>query len=50
MRSTIRATAIAPILCLMAVAAGARANSACTKIAYVNTQVLMEAAPGRIAG
>jgi outer membrane protein len=44
----IRATVIAPILCLMAVAAG-HAQSACTKIGYVNTQVLMEAAPGRIA-
>jgi outer membrane protein len=48
MRSTIRAIAIAPILCLMAVAAG-HAQSSCTKIGYVNTQVLMEAAPGRIA-
>ena len=48
MRSTIRATVIAPILCLMAVV-GAHAQGACTKIAYVNTQVLMEAAPGRIA-
>jgi Skp family chaperone for outer membrane proteins len=48
MRSMIRATVIAPILCLMAVAAG-HAQSACTKIGYVNTQVLMEAAPGRIA-
>jgi len=48
MRSTIRATVIAPILCLMAVV-GAHAQGACTKIAYVNTQVLMEAAPGRTA-
>jgi outer membrane protein len=48
MRSTIRATVIAPILCLMAVV-GAHAQGACTKIAYVNTQILMEAAPGRIA-
>lgn len=48
MRSTFRATVLAPILCLMAVAAS-HAQSACTKIAYVNTQVLMEAAPGRIA-
>jgi outer membrane protein len=47
MRSTIRATWLAPILCLMAVAAG-HAQSACTKIGYVNTQVLMEAAPGKI--
>ncbi len=49
MRSTIRATVIAPILCLMAVAAG-HAQTACTKIGYVNTQVLMESAPGRIHG
>lgn len=48
MRSTIRAISVAPILCLTA-AAMAHAQSACTKIAYVNTQVLMEAAPGRIA-
>src|SRR5689334_18151513 len=48
MRSTIRATMIAPLLCLMA-AAAVQAQAGCTKIAYVNTQVLMEAAPGRIA-
>jgi outer membrane protein len=48
MRSTIRAILIAPILCLLAVA-GVHAQNACTKIAFVNTQVLMEAAPGRIA-
>jgi outer membrane protein len=48
MRSMIRATVIAPILCLMA-AAAAHAQTACSKIGYVNTQVLMEAAPGRIA-
>lgn len=48
MRSTFRATVLAPILCLMAVAA-AHAQNACTKIGYVNTSVLMEAAPGRIA-
>ena len=48
MRSTIRATVIAPLLCLMA-AAAVHAQAGCTKIAYVNTQVLMEAAPGRIA-
>jgi len=48
MRSTIRAMAIAPILCLTAVAV-VHAQSACTKIAYVNTQQLMEAAPGRTA-
>ena len=47
MRSTIRAITFAPLLCLLA-AAAVRAQ-ACTKIAYVNTQVLMEAAPGRIA-
>lgn len=47
MRPTIRAMTFAPLLCLMA-AAAVRAQ-ACTKIAYVNTQVLMEAAPGRIA-
>jgi outer membrane protein len=48
MRSTIRATLVAPILCLTVAAVG-HAQSACTKIAYVNTQVLMEAAPGRTA-
>jgi len=48
MRSTLRATLLAPILCLMAVAA-AHAQTSCTKIGYVNTSVLMEAAPGRIA-
>ncbi len=47
MRSTIRATALAPILCLMAAAVG-HSQTGCTKLAYVNTQVLMEAAPGRI--
>src|SRR5215471_13100754 len=48
MRSTIRAILVAPILCLTVAAVG-HAQSACTKIAYVNTAVLMEAAPGRIA-
>jgi outer membrane protein len=48
MRSTIRAIWLAPVLCLLGVTA-AHAQNACTKIAYVNTQVLMEAAPGRIA-
>src|SRR5215472_1601019 len=48
MRPTIRAMTFAPLLCLMA-AAVVRAQTGCTKIAYVNTQVLMEAAPGRIA-
>jgi outer membrane protein len=48
MRPSIRATLLAPILCLMAVPT-AHAQSACTKVGYVNTSVLMEAAPGRIA-
>src|SRR5262245_49936187 len=48
MRSTIRAMSVAPLLCLMA-AAAVHAHTGCTKIAYVNTQVLMEAAPGRTA-
>src|SRR5262249_2886597 len=48
MRSTIRAILVAPILCLTVAAVG-YAQSACTKIAYVNTAVLMEAAPGRTA-
>jgi len=43
-----RATVIAPIVCVM-VAASAHAQQACTKIAYVNTQALMEVAPGRVA-
>ena len=48
MRSTIRAVMVAPILCLTVATVG-HAQSACTKIAYVNTQVMMEAAPGRTA-
>ena len=44
MRSMLRATVIALVVTLMAGAANAQAP---LKIAYVNTQLLMEAAPGR---
>lgn len=45
MRSSIRAMAIA--LCCSAVAGVAKAQAAPLKIAYVNSQVLLDAAPGR---
>ena len=51
MRSMVRATAIALVLSLVSVVAGvarAQAPGAPQKIGYVNTQVLMEAAPGRV--
>jgi outer membrane protein len=45
MRSSIRAMAIA--LCCSAVAGVAKAQAAPLKIAYINSQVLLDAAPGR---
>lgn len=45
MRSSIRAMAIA--LCCSAVASVATAQAAPLKIAYINSQVLLDAAPGR---
>ena len=47
MRSTLRATTIA--LVFSVVASVAQAQAAATKIAYINSQALMEAAPGRAA-
>ena len=45
MRSTLRATTIA--LLFSVVASVAQAQAAAPKIAYINSQALMEAAPGR---
>jgi outer membrane protein len=47
MRSILRATVIALVLAMMAITAKAQSGS--FKIAYVNTQALMDAAPGRAA-
>jgi outer membrane protein len=47
MRSILRATVIALVLAVMANTA--KAQQAAFKIAYVNTQALMDAAPGRAA-
>ena len=49
MRSTFRATTIALILSVVAGVAQAQGGAAPTKVAYVNSQALMDAAPGRAA-
>jgi outer membrane protein len=48
MRSTFRATAIALLLSVVAGVAQAQ-GAAATKVAFINSQALMEAAPGRAA-
>jgi outer membrane protein len=49
MRSMLRAASVALVLPILAGVAQAQGASTSLKIAYVNTQALMEAAPGRAA-
>lgn len=48
MRSTLRATTIALVFSVVASVAQAQGGAAAGKIAYINSQALMEAAPGRV--
>jgi outer membrane protein len=48
MRSTLRATTIALVLSVVGSVAQAQGGAAPTKIAFINSQALMEVAPGRV--